>query len=210
MNAESSEQVDEQGAPAEAPQASAPAARSRRGLVALAVLALGLLIGGGVWYQLSQPYHFLTVEQGVLYRSGQLRQEDLERVIAKHGIKTVVNLQPERLNGLAWHDEEEAACRNQGAQLVDMPIEAQVPPSAEQLAAWLKLLEDESRRPILVHCQHGVVRTGMLVAAYEIEFQGKPPAQALEDLPDFGHDLTKSKHDRMRAFIRDYRPTLSK
>src|SRR5579862_882667 len=56
---------------------------------------LGLLVAGPLWYY---TYHsrcfrnFHVVEDGVLYRSGQLNLTGLKRVIHDYGIKTVVSL----------------------------------------------------------------------------------------------------------------------
>ena len=168
-------------------------------LIALAVAAL-------VARHKLGPYHFREVEAGILYRSGVLRPRNLERVIRAEGIRTVINLQPEAINELPWHELEARVCRENGAVLVDMPLGPEEPPRPEYVRRFLELINDPTRRPVLVHCQHGVIRTGMLVAVYELE-KGGERTQVLDSIPTFGHRLKKPRHDPMWKFLREYQPS---
>lgn len=53
--------------------------------------------------------------------------------------------------------------------------------TANDLVAALRLIKD-APKPVLVHCWHGSDRTGSVVAAYRIVFQGWTPAAALDEL----------------------------
>ncbi len=183
--------------------------RSRTSRLLLGLLAVALLAGGAlVWWHKTSPYHFRVVTPGVLYRSGFLHRENLRHVIEKYGIRTVVNLSTAREKDKGdWDPEGEIeVCREEGVRLIQMPIEDETPPSADQLAAWLALLDEAKSQPILVHCDHGVVRTGMLVAVYEMERLGKTNQQAFDDLPRFGHTFYKPGREHVRAFVLGYVP----
>ena len=65
---------------------------------------------------------------------------------------------------------------------------------------------DAENLPVLVHCEHGVVRTGMLVAVYQMERLGQSNQRAIESLPMFGHDLFVPRRKPMRDFILGYEP----
>jgi protein tyrosine/serine phosphatase len=91
-------------------------------------------------------------------------------------------------------------------RFVDMPMVPETPPSDEQLASWLALIDDPSNHPVLVHCKHGVVRTGMMVAVYEVEYLDRENRDILEDIPMFGHDLYVPHRKPMRDFILGYTP----
>ena len=153
------------------------------------------------------PYHFLTVTPGHVYRSGLMSPEDLEEVIERYGIRTVVNLQSVSDNRSDWHADEAEVCRRLGTELLDLPLEWEEPPSPAQQQIWRDLLADRRRGPVLVHCQHGVVRTGMLIAVYELD-RGQPREEVLAELPSFGHRLTRERHEKMWDFLRSYTPPL--
>lgn len=53
--------------------------------------------------------------------------------------------------------------------------------TVNDLVAALRLIKD-APKPVLVHCWHGSDRTGSVVAAYRIVFQGWTPAAALDEL----------------------------
>ena len=43
--------------------------------------------------------------------------------------------------------------------------------------------------PALIHCEAGVIRTGMMVAAYKISVLGEDNEKVLRELPMYGHKL---------------------
>jgi protein tyrosine/serine phosphatase len=177
--------------------------------ILLAVSALALLVGGYLVYRhKTSPYHFRVVEPGVLYRSGWLTPGNLDMILRERGIKTVFNVSEEREKCKPdwWHVDEIRLCRKHGVRLIEVPIPSGVPPDRFQLGRWLELIADESAWPILVHCDHGVMRTGMLVAVFEMERHAKSPRQAFSDMPMFGHTMEGERKKPMRRFVLDYVP----
>jgi len=171
----------------------------------LAILGILTVSGGTVWYLESQPYHFLVVTPGKLYRSGTLDPRDLERVIDRYGLKTVVSLRTPGENRIGhWYIQETAVCRRKGVDLVEIPIAE--PPSEDHITRWLDLLRDERRLPVLVHCKHGSVRTGIMVAIYDMELLGKDNRAAIEELGLFGHDLNDPWLSGVKEFLESYIP----
>lgn len=187
---------------------TAPSLRARRrparGLLLAAVTLGG--VGALAAYAARNADRLLEVSPGALYRSRLLAPERLERVLRERGIRTVVNLQPASINALPWHAAEAEACRRAGALLVDLPLEAETPPSPQEVARFLALVDDPARRPVLVHCQHGVVRTGMLVAAFQVARLGWSNERALREMPAFGHDLDRPYRAPLRAFVLGFEP----
>jgi len=159
-----------------------------------------------------RPYHLATVTPRVLYRSGNLPPKSLDKVLDQCRIRTLVDLcmpyEKERWEDWDWALEEERICREKDVNLVNIPIVSDTPPNEEQISEWLSLLLDKNAHPILVHCRHGVVRTGMLVAVYEMEFSKKSNEEAFETLAVFGHPVHKDRYKSLRDFIRDYVPRL--
>jgi protein tyrosine phosphatase (PTP) superfamily phosphohydrolase (DUF442 family) len=185
---------------------------SRRKLLLGASLGIGvaaLVTLGLVAHHRAQPKHLLAVTPDVLYRSCVLRPHNLERVIDELSIRTVVNLLPTGSTSpeVARKLEAEARItRERGVQLVGIPLEAETPPTPAQVDRWLALFDDPANLPVLVHCEHGVVRTGMLVAVYEMEHLGRSNQGAIEALPMFGHELYVPRRKPMRDFILGYEP----
>ncbi len=110
--------------------------------------------------------NFGTVDPGKLYRSAQLSAAGLTRAIRDRGIRTVLNLRgqnPDR----AWYLAERAATMSTDAVQVDFPMSSDQWLSREQARTLVDLLKT-SPRPILVHCEWGAERTGLVSAIYEL------------------------------------------
>ena len=183
--------------------------RSSKGMVALVVLAVAVIATGGlVLHHEMKPYHFVTVTPDVLYRSGSLTNHNLNKVVDEYGIRTVVALRLQDETGFMpeWYKDEKELCEGKGIEFVHIPMMTDTPPTAEMLETWLDLLDHPENHPILVHCAQGVVRTGMLVAVYEIEYLRKDNRETLVELPMFGHELFVERRKPMVDFILNYEP----
>ena len=174
--------------------------------VALAISACALILGILLVDSHKTLYHFREVDPGRLYRSGTLSERGLKRVARLTGIKTIVNLRAEReyAEDGGWHDREKSFAMRNDIMLVDIPMEPDTPPTQEQMRKFLDLATSDERTPVLVHCAQGVVRTGMMVAAYEVAVKGQESAKVLERLDWFGHSL--DKRPQVRDFILRLRP----
>jgi protein tyrosine phosphatase (PTP) superfamily phosphohydrolase (DUF442 family) len=65
-----------------------------------------------------------------------------------------------------------------GIEHVTLSMSAGRAPTEAELVAAFRVLLDDSRRPILVHCRGGSDRTGVISALYQIEFLGVSKADA--------------------------------
>lgn len=126
-------------------------------------LAAGLLLGGAYGI-IEYDGNFHAVESGQVYRSAQLDGEDLKRRIHEKGIKSVLNLRGES-PGSDWYDAEMATVRSQGVTHLNYRMSAGKPLSLEQMQEVLHLIE-QAPKPILIHCNAGADRTGLISAIY--------------------------------------------
>lgn len=94
------------------------------------------------------------------------------RELARGGVRTVVDLRAE--DGAA---AEGGLVRDLGMHYVHMPVRDGQVPDADQVAAFLRLVQ-EAPGPVFVHCGAGVGRTGAMVGAYEVA-RGASPGYAL-------------------------------
>jgi protein tyrosine/serine phosphatase len=123
-----------------------------------------------------------------LYRSAQPSAEGMANLKAM-GIETIVNLRSfhsdrdeigntglayEHIYMKAWHPEEEDAVR------------------------FLQIVTNPKRTPVLVHCQHGADRTGIMFALYRVAVQGWTKEEAIREMTQGGfgfHEIWKNLPD---------------
>lgn len=162
-----------------------------RGRVLLG-LALGLVAYGLYWWydggrRMFFPRNWAAVEEGLLYRSGQLHEYLVEDRLADHGIRVVVEL-----DSGGPRDEHEraqdAAMEKLGIRYVHCaPVHGDglgdpacyVTALQEMAQAW------HSKTPLLIHCRGGSQRTGAAVAWFRVLFQDWTPARAREEYLSF-------------------------
>ena len=104
--------------------------------------------------------NFRVVVPGRIYRSGQPEAGQLETWIHRYGLKTIVNLRGSMSPRAA---EEEAVADATGVRLVHIALSASRPMTHEQLLDVLSVLDDVEE-PVLIHCAHGVDRSGTVSA----------------------------------------------
>jgi protein tyrosine/serine phosphatase len=124
-------------------------------------------------------YNFGTVAEGRVYRSAQPSPWMLRWVVAKHGVRTLVNLR-----GRTPGFESRFAAQN-GLRLFSFDVSASRPPTEPEVERFLAVLADPQNYPILVHCRSGVDRTGYMLAMYRMSAQGWSKEQALAEMRRF-------------------------
>ncbi len=155
--------------------------------------------------------HHATVDEGVLYRSGQPTPEQLAELIERHGLRTVVCLRGRRDDSDpdAWERDERAVCERHGVEFVLIPFNHKNPPSSEQVEAFLELMRDPQRRPVLLHCRLGQQRTGLFCALYRMHLQNVSSDQALREMESLGFGIAKRRHRRLLEAFEAYAPPRS-
>ena len=150
--------------------------------------------------------HFAVVDPGMLMRCGQPRIRDLERIKAEHGLATVVVARGGTRHPLRgrWFRKQQRWCQANGVVLQHMPFSDAATPPADIFERFLAVFAIPQRRPVLVHCEQGFHRTGILCAAYRIRVDGWPLDRALEELRAAGFEWDRPKRgalvDALRAW----------
>jgi protein tyrosine phosphatase (PTP) superfamily phosphohydrolase (DUF442 family) len=182
--------------------------RSLKRSLRVAVVGIGLTAGSYAVYcgVIIYEGNIHAVEQGVLYRSAQLTEPEFVRVAGEYGIKSVLNLRGAH-PGDAWYEGEMAAARRLGFEHFDYPISATRVVSERQMEEILDIVR-RAPKPLLIHCQAGADRTGLVAAAYEYAIAGESAAAADHQLSlYFGHfpyltSPTGAMDDSFWAFVR--------
>jgi len=127
------------------------------GLLSLAVVAtyLGCL-------QIDGNFH--VVAQGELYRSAQPTPADIRKASETYGVKTVLNLRGPSPKA-QWYRQEVSEAAELGLTHIDFRMSASRELSQTEIASLVTILRS-APKPILVHCQAGADRSGLVAAIY--------------------------------------------
>ena len=119
--------------------------------------------------------------------------------LAAFGVKMVIDLQED---GLA---SEETSVQGAGMKFVRIPMNTRVAPTTEQVALFLKLVNDPANQPVFVHCAGGRHRTGVMTAIYRMSLDGWTSDRAFQEMKQyrFGADFL---HPEFKRFVYGYRP----
>lgn len=181
---------------------------------ALAATALALIVAAPLVYSSyrnTQVRNLRVVEDGVLYRCGQLPPSGFERVLHDYGIKTVVTLRSSRTGGLPPDSWEEEICARKGIKHVRIvprvwgADEAGEIPAEQGVQEFLAVMDDKANHPVLVHCFAGVHRTGTMCAIYRMEYQGWTAERAMEEMQLYGF-APEDMHQHIAAYLQSYKP----
>lgn len=167
---------------------------------------LGLWLSGLVGSRYDGLAHFHVVDPGKLMRCGQPRTRDLDEILRHHGLKTIVCARGGTRHPLRgrWFRRERAWCAARGAELVHLPFSDAATPPAEVFDRFLAIARSSQHWPVLVHCEQGFHRTGVLCAAYRVRVGGWAVEQALEELQRLGFELHRAKRQPLLEALRAY------
>ncbi len=149
----------------------------------MVVGVLVALVGGGVWLwedvleDRLVPKRWGVVEEGRVFRSGQLHPALVRRTLERHGIDLVISL----IDLTRADDDDRKADEAERIACEELEIERRVFPLqgdgtgaienyARAIASMAECLEDDRR--VLVHCAAGSQRTGGVVTGFRVLVQG--------------------------------------
>jgi tyrosine-protein phosphatase SIW14 len=140
----------------------------------------------------------------VLYRGGRPKPADLS-YLQSLNVRTVINLQGGDLNNpwyrafMTWWEPGELASaiaaemnlsESLGLRFFSKPLDAIDPVSDEDdvhIDEILTIMGNPAAQPVFVHCEHGVDRTGLIIALYEVKYMGISPVDAYNEWRAVGH-----------------------
>jgi protein tyrosine/serine phosphatase len=131
------------------------------------------------------------------YRGSQPDGRDYADLAAL-GVKTVIDLQRDGL------ENERQLVESAGMKFYRIPMTTRKAPTSDELATFLKLVNDPANQPVYVHCAGGRHRTGVMTAVYRMTHDGWTSDQAFKEVKryDFGADFL---HPEFKRFVYAYR-----
>jgi protein tyrosine/serine phosphatase len=141
---------------------------------------------GSYWGILQYEGNFHSVVAGQLYRSAQPDADELQEAVHQYGIRSVLNLRgPHR--GVGWYEEEVGASQRLGLTHYDYGLSSKRVLTPQQIHELLDLVR-AAPKPLLIHCQSGADRTGLLSALYRYSEAGATAEEADGELTlIYGH-----------------------
>ena len=144
---------------------------------------------------------FAVVKENVLFRSRIPTTSRLQEMERRCKIKTIVALlNDDEVNQPEFGAEQNFA-KQHDIKFIRLPMGV---PTPEQVTKFLEIVNNPANQPVLVHCWHGAIRTGVLVAIYRIKEQGWPLQKALDEMAFYGFDLQTTQYKSMLDIIRGY------
>ena len=151
----------------------------------LLIVMVMIVAGGGYLGYLRFSGNFHEVVAGELYRSGQMSPALLSRYVRQYGIRTIVNLRPDR-NG-AWYRDEVATAATLNVRHIDFGMTDYKIVAPERAEDLVEILRD-ARKPILIHCKAGADRSGLAAVLYLNKIKGDSVADSGRQLSlYYGH-----------------------
>ena len=147
--------------------------------------------------------NFDEVDPGKFYRSAQLTPQELEEVIQKYGIKTVISLRgaPEHSE---WVKPETDVLAKYNVKFVPASWTIDYFPDRGNFLLFANALK-EGPYPILVHCRTGADRTGEASALYQVEFMHLSKDEAIKSSLRFDHWHVEKFHPAKAEFVRRWK-----
>lgn len=192
----------------------------------LGVLVVVTVLGvPGLYYRAGYEHarRLRVVADGVLYRCGQLPAAGFRDAHRKYGFKTVVNLQEEARDPLLPVSvfkkpsvRETDALRDlspdiryvclDGGVLDDPRLAPGSRPAV--IDEFLEIMDKPENHPVLIHCKAGLHRTGLMVAIYRMEYEGRTAGDAMEELKanGFGTFAATDGNAYVQRHITDFKP----
>ena len=136
------------------------------------------------------------------YRGAQPTDRDVAD-LAKLGVKTMIDL----TNGDGDSNEQRLA-ESAGMKFVKIAMNTRVVPTSEQIATFLKIVNDPANQPVYVHCVGGRHRTGVMTAIYRMTAEKWAPDQAFKEMKSYkyGADFL---HPEFKKFVLAFKPLLT-
>jgi protein tyrosine/serine phosphatase len=130
------------------------------------------------------------------YRGAQPKAEDIKD-LANLGVKTLIDLRddPEPF--------ERSNAEALGMKYVNIPMSDKEYPKPEQIATFLKLVDDPATGKFFVHCAGGRHRTGVMGAVYRFTHDHWNYDQVYAEMKSYDF-YTRFGHGAMKQYVEDY------
>lgn len=126
-----------------------------------------------------------VVMPGMVYRTAQLKDAELRKIVSQKNIRTIINLRGRPIS--EWYVPECTTSQSLGISQEDITTSANRLPSPHEIRRLIEVF-DRTEYPVLIHCQQGADRTGLASTAWQLLYTDADYATArLQCTPRYGH-----------------------
>jgi undecaprenyl-diphosphatase len=177
------------------------AARLKVFITSLALMFI--LAGSYVFYTVDQG-NFHTITDGEAYRSAQLDRDKLEYYIRRYNIRSILNLRGKNPDSNWYIEELKVSAANQ-IKHYDITLSSTKEPTENDVRQLTEIFK-EAPRPILIHCQAGADRSGVVAAMWKLIVDQKPKSEAEKQLSIFYGHVPLGGTYAMDKFFKKWQP----
>lgn len=178
------------------------------------LLIVALLVGAPWGYAEFRQTHFRNfriVQDGALYRSGQMSLFGLKKSIHDYGIRSVLTLRDAYQPGEVPPDlAEEKYCLDEDIRHFRLSPRLWqetegTAPADDNVRRFLDIMDNHDNHPVLIHCFAGSHRTGAYCAIYRMEYQRWSNADAIAEVKEIGY-VNLYKEADVLGYLERYQP----
>lgn len=150
--------------------------------------------------------NFHQITKGEAYRSAQMDRDKLKFCLRNYRIRSILNLRGKdsREN---WYIDEVKTSEECNVIHYDVSLSAYDEPTKEDTQILMSIIK-AAPRPILIHCQAGADRTGLVAAMWKVIVDKESKGEASKQLSILYGHLPLGPASAMDQFFNNWRPEL--
>jgi protein tyrosine/serine phosphatase len=154
--------------------------------ISITAIVVLLLLTASYFLYMNEQGNFHPITEGEAYRSAQLDMDEFEDYIHKYHIRSIINLRGENPTK-PWYKEEITFCDANNIKHYDISLSSNKAPNQEDVRKLIEIFNN-APRPVLMHCQAGADRSGLVAAMWKLVVDKEPISEADKQLSVFfGH-----------------------
>jgi protein tyrosine/serine phosphatase len=176
--------------------------KRRNHIIAALAVTVFLVIGCVLFVKVQGNFHSITPAEA--YRSGQLCNDKLAEYVKQYHIRSILNLRGKHA-GEHWYEDEVAMSAKLNLPHYDVGLSADHELTDSEVRQLMDIFH-EAPRPILIHCQSGADRSGLVAAMWKVVVDKAPKDMAAKELSLWYGHLPFGDNTAMDRFFEKWNP----